>query len=244
MKTTRSILTAVMMIAAIGLSAGAAGAAPLIDEDFQTPQLGEGTANPGFAGWTYNNGGSVKARSTTNDIPGDTDVVAPNQVIQLEWDNAEANYDTGHNWSADDVFTLTFNASPQAWNLDNPRFVRPKLLDGGTVVWDPGENATTAMPHPPGYAWNGPGLYGNSDWQSNPGSVHSFTINAADFTGGTEGNPLTLKLDHSGQRGMYYDNVSLELAEDDGEIPEPVTMGLVGLAVCGLGGYIRKRRKA
>ncbi len=40
------------------------------------------------------------------------------------------------------------------------------------------------------------------------------------------------------------DNISLTASAEDGEIPEPATMALLGLAACGLGGYVRRRRKA
>ena len=41
------------------------------------------------------------------------------------------------------------------------------------------------------------------------------------------------------------DRVGLgEVAFEDREIPEPATMALMGLAACGLGGYVRRRRKA
>lgn len=224
-------LTLVLGILTLAFGAAVWGVeTTLIDEDFENPPLGNGTANPGFAGWTYNNGGSVKSRiegppGGSADVPGDTDVTFPNQVIQLEWTNAEANYNMTHLWSVDDLFSLSFNASPQAWGLDNPRWVRPKLYQttGNVLLWDPGEVAATAMPHPPGYAWNGPGLYGDSDWQSNPESLYTFEFSAGSFTTGTPGQPIYLKLDHSGQRGMYYDNVFLTVNDEPPPDTDPPT---------------------
>ena len=42
-----------------------------------------------------------------------------------------------------------------------------------------------------------------------------------------------------------FDNFSIVVpASGDGDIPEPATLGLLSLAACGLGGYVRRRRKA
>ena len=40
---------------------------------------------------------------------------------------------------------------------------------------------------------------------------------------------------------MRVDNISLT-AETRGEIPEPMTVCALGLAIAGLGGYVRRRR--
>lgn len=42
----------------------------------------------------------------------------------------------------------------------------------------------------------------------------------------------------------FADAMARQAAVDDGVIPEPATMCAVGLAVAGLGGYVRKRRRA
>ena len=46
---------------------------------------------------------------------------------------------------------------------------------------------------------------------------------------------------------LYNEEESLvELFEriaPEGDVPEPATMALLGLAACGLGGYVRRRRK-
>ena len=42
----------------------------------------------------------------------------------------------------------------------------------------------------------------------------------------------------------YVDDFSLCPTGADGDIPEPVTMAALGLALAGLGGYVRKRRRA
>lgn len=220
-------------------------AATLLDENFQNPILSNGTNNPAFSGWTYNNGNGVKARTTTNDIPGDTNY-GTNQVIQLEYNNAEANYDLGHNWSSSDVFQLTLNAAPQAWNIHQARWIRPMIIQSSNnvVLWDPGETPATKLYEAPGeaqeiWAWNGPGPYGNSDWQSEPDTQFSFTIDASTFTAGTEGENIYLKLDSSGeQRGMYYDNVVLELQDPPSAIPEP-SAALLGA----IGGLLLLRRR-
>ena len=42
------------------------------------------------------------------------------------------------------------------------------------------------------------------------------------------------------------DNLSIngDVTAVTGDIPEPATLGLLSLAACGLGGYVRRRRKA
>lgn len=74
---------------------------------------------------------------------------------------------------------------------------------------------------------------------------------SASFTspssGGTVGGALTIRLTHSTNDGTHrqgaFDNVRL-LAETTAVIPEPVTMAMTATALCGLGGYVRRRRKS
>jgi hypothetical protein len=190
-------------------------AGTLVITGFQSPLLSEGTGNPSFAGWTWFNGGSVKSRrSPSNGLPGDPSVPGTNQGIQLEWTTAEAQYDISHNWSSNDVYTLTVNAAPQDWNKANQRYIRPSLRQqDGTVLWAPGENLSgpekTALPKDLSF--------GGSTWQAEPDLTFTFTIDAGTFTAGTAGQPIVLRLDSSGQRGLYVDNVTLSVSGGGGD---------------------------
>jgi hypothetical protein len=205
-------------------------AGTLVITKFQCPLLPNNTGNPDFAGWTLFNGGSVKARRQGSDgMPGDI-TVSPNQGVQFEWDSAEMQYDTTHTWAATDVYTLTINVAPQNWNIQAQRYIRPTLRQtNGIVLWDPGENLTapnkTALPTG---VFSGENLFGNSIWQAEPTLNFTFTVNASTFTAGTEGQPIALRLDSSGQRGTYVDNVTLSVSQAVAGVPDIIDVTVLG----------------
>ena len=194
---------AILASLALGLFAVTAHA-QLINEDFQSPILPNGTGSPGFSGWTYNNGASVKSRITPgqSDLPGG----AGNQGVQLEWTNAEANYNvSAPTWSAGDVFTLTVDVAPQSWNGHQDRYFEPSLRQGGSPIW----SASTLMDK-----YVGPPV-----WEQ-----QQYIVPTAGFTSGTD---LELKIDHGGFRGIYFDNVNLTVGpapiDNDPPVPNPPT---------------------
>jgi hypothetical protein len=128
-------------------------AGTLLITRFQDPLIASGTGAPNLGNWVITGGTNVKVRTAPNDGVRTDTSIAPttNQVIQFEWTSAYIEYNIPHNWSATDTFTLTLNASPQQWNGDKQRYVRPSLLEqDGTVLWAPGQNMsgpeTTALP--------------------------------------------------------------------------------------------------
>ena len=194
----------------------------LLITGFQSPMFPSGTSDPSFAGWTMNNGRSVKSRLQGSDgLPGDSSVTGSNQGIQFEYNNAWMEYAIAHNWSSSDTFTLTLNAAPQKWSQTGQRYIRPMILQqDGTVLWDLGENPDgaekTALPIDVSF--------GSSTWQAEPALNFSFTINASDFTNGTEGQPIALRLGGSGTRGMYVDNVAFSIEGTTGNADHWVTI--------------------
>ena len=259
-KQIKLITTVAAATTVFALSANAA--TTLVDEDFQNPVAGDGTGgthggnnttiNGYLPGWTSNNDNRVKFRDeSTGDSPHDADN-AMNQTAYMEYTNKNFNHNIAHNWAAGEVYTLTFNAAPTAWNIQNERWVRPsiKQQSGDDLLWAPalgatvpGQDATTeifwhnqAVDGPNPYAWNGSQPFGTTDWQDQASNQYSFTFNADDFLGGAEGQAIYLELDSLGQRGVYFDNVLLTV----GVVPEPTTTALLGLG--GLALILRRRK--
>ena len=175
-------------------------ATTLIDEDFQNPIFPVNTLRPAFPGWTFVN--SVKSRRTdfTSDLPGTNHPALTNHAIQLEWTSAEGTYDTGYTWDTDSNYTLTVYASPQSWGSPNDRYIEPSIEEvvSGDVLW----SASALMP-----AYNN---FGRNPWSNE--CVFTFYIYATNFTTGTAGSEIRLRIDHDGQRGIYVDNIHLTSA--------------------------------
>ena len=209
-------------ILAVGLVTGAVSSnavadTTLVDEHFQSPMLTSGTAIPGFTGWTWISGASVKSRHTVsqNDVPGDyVPGVATNQVIQFEYTTSYGLYDIAYNWARGEAFTLTLNASPQEWNGTQDRYIAPSILQqNGTVLW----SANVMMPK-----YNN---FGRQPWTA--AQTFTFVVRTDDFTTGTEGQPIRLLIASAGTRGIYVDNVSLTVGAPpvDNDPPTPDPMG-------------------
>ena len=197
----------------------------LVISHFQSPLFADKASivSGSFPGWecfTDHSDQFVKVRrGGTDGLPHDTRY-SPNQGLHFEYTSAEVQYDISHNWAATDVFTLTLNAAPQSWSNTSQRYIRPSLRQqDGTVLWAPGENFSgpekTALP----VGVN----FGSSNWQAESDDLEfTFTIDASTFTVGDEGQPIALRIDSSGGRGMFVDNVFLGLAQ-----PEPASGTLI-----------------
>jgi len=217
--------------------------AVLINEDFQTandvgtnlgPILPNGTRldnSNAFTGWDFSglSGNQAVSRRSNNqtDFTGSTSL--PNQGIQFEWGNQYITYDTGHNWSSADVFSLSLNATEMNWGNANNRAVLLRLTETGTsnTLW-------STYVELPEYDVN---HNAGDDWSA----AQTFNLNilASNFVGGTEGSGITFGIagsdgnktnaqftetvsDISTGRGTYVDNINLTL------VPEPSAAVLLG----------------
>jgi hypothetical protein len=192
----------------IGLTSLQVNAANLIIEDFESPVEADNTTTPGFAGWTWVS--NVKSR-INGTVPG-----SPNQALYFEWTSYEAYYDIDHAWAAGNTYVLTLKASPSSWNGSLDRYIAPSLRQqDGTVLW----SANEMMPKYDSYNGN--------PWTA--AQTFTWVIQSDDFSTGTAGSNLRLRLDHTGQRGIYIDDV--ELVEGalpvDNTPPSPDPMGWI-----------------
>jgi len=217
---------AVFLFVAAGFAASTASAAPitLIDEDFNSPQdsssndtnlVGNTTA---FPDWNFNDGSGLQPgyRVGPNDgVP----VSAGDGYIKMDSYGSgygfTVQYDTGHNWSANDVFTLSLNATEQSWNSASDRSmivsIRETSRSGNQLNGDTLWTVTEALVLDPDHDSSGEG------WGAN--NTFSWTFNATDFATGTEGTAISFEIrgEPGTSRGFYFDNVLLTV------VPEPGT---------------------
>jgi hypothetical protein len=88
--------------------------------------------------------------------------------------------------------------------------------------------------------FEGPDIQGGITGVQGLGTLISYTFTAGDTV-------LDADLSKTaGSDNIWWLGYSVQEVRGgpDGDIPEPATMALLGLAVCGLGGYVRRRRKA
>ena len=71
---------------------------------------------------------------------------------------------------------------------------------------------------------------------------HGLLTYTGDGTGDVKISVRSLN-DTAGRFGGEIDNLSVSVQPSE-VIPEPCTMAMLGLAFAGLGGYVRRRRKA
>ena len=74
------------------------------------------------------------------------------------------------------------------------------------------------------------------------GEWHTYLLDFTDEA--TWANTMFVRLDPTGQVGSTFEVDYIRARTNADMIPEPATMALLGLAVCGLGGYVRKRKRS
>ena len=240
MKTKRKILTVVMMIAAIGLLAGAAQAAsiststtaPTVDgldiASLPTTGTGAGVKYWHWDGWnagqTFTIGAedvllnaiTVRVWNTSNSTPTKVHELTIGEISGNTFvtEIQETATQSG-NWNSDDYVTLT---------LDTP------------IAMDAGKT----------YGVDLVMLSSTTGWQSGIPYLHTSGDLYSDGSrfSATSSSPIQHTSPFNFQNGDMVFHLDMEAAQAAGDIPEPATMALLGLAACGLGGYVRRRRKA
>ena len=258
MRTKRKTLTAVMVMVAIGLAAGAADAATVAVDDFATGFLRQGS-------YTI----------TPADLPG-FDPSGSNKLIVTT-----SGEKPGHYGGQGYVTSMTYNGASLTEAVQDNNSIQVTsvfYLDGPGAAGDLVVNIDSGL--------NGIGVSllavsgtapGVAMTNSNTGQSTTLTTVLADTfvvashanngSGATAQSPLTPLLDADvgsaggGSGYAYIASPGLVTLSFTGStnrpvtaaagfapqpvvIPEPMTMLAVGLSVAGLGGYVRKRKRS
>ena len=232
MKTTRNMMTVVMVMAVMGLAAGTAnaatvtvsGTAPVVDgEDIavlttpgsHTDKWWSDTTNHGQTFTTGSNDVILNAFTLQTSSPGPATKTYSVRIGEVSGSSfTTISMETGSQTAgmiANDYITFTLD-TPIPLSA-NTVYGFDAEMTGSTTGWQSG------IP----YIW-----YHRSDLVAG-GS--RYTRN--------DGDPATISLSSGWDRVFHVD---LETAA--APIPEPATMCALGMAIAGLGGYVRKRRRA
>ena len=225
--------------AALALSVNAA---TILSEDWQNgvehdTKLDDTTTNhPGWE-FTQGNGNFFRHRHHNDRQGGPQDGLTSNEFLHLERAGEYASYDTTHNWSASDEYTVSFNATELNWSNSADRRVAFRIREVVPGAETYGTTLYSGFADLPEYdeSHAGPG----NVWNAN--QFFTFDFSAADFTGGTEGAALSFEIgsevpSQTYNRGLVVDNIEFTLVP----IPEPATTAL--LTLCGLTLVLRRRR--
>jgi len=243
MRTKRKTLTAVMVMVAIGLAAGAADAATVAVDDFATGFLRQGS-------YTI----------TPADLPG-FDPSGSNKLIVTT-----SGEKPGHYGGQGYVTSMTYNGASLTEAVQDNNSIQVTsvfYLDGPGAAGDLVVNIDSGL--------NGIGVSllavsgtapGVAMTNSNTGQSTTLTTVLADTfvvashanngSGATAQSPLTpayiaspglVTLSFTGSTNRPV-TAAAGFAPQPVVIPEPMTMLAVGLSVAGLGGYVRKRKRS
>ena len=225
--------------AALALSVNAE---TILSEDWQNrvghfTRLDDTTTN--HPGWEFTQGnGNIFTHRHHDDFQGGPqDGLSPNEFLHLERAGEYASYDTTHNWSASDEYTVSFNATELMSSNSFERRVAFRIREVVPGAETYGTTLYSGFADLPEYDASHAGA--GSVWNAN--QFFTFDFSAADFTGGTEGAALSFEIGSEEpspayRRGLVVDNIEFTLVP----IPEPATTAL--LTLCGLTLVLRRRR--
>ena len=216
MKTTRNMMTVVMMMAAIGLLATSAHAG-LININNAGFEDASGNLSRGNlstpADWTEEDPGNVYVDDNGLAWKPEAD-----RVLYFNGGTAAVNQDLSHNWSSGDTYTLGIIGQNPSWDTTAPHQFKVQLREAdGTVLWDSGDLSVTGTVAP-----------GSPPTYTGTGHIFSWDIDASTFTsvpGAIEGLPLNIRIANV-SAPTYLDDVSLDLttAGTPPEVPDAVAI--------------------